>query len=209
MASKDDERVLCVPTSEVDALGHFQGFERDADRYLAYLLKTGIAKFVRRGDCETDPSLKQIIPYVVFWSGDRVFNYTRGSSQGESRLHALKSIGVGGHVAEEDAAGGCTAEAYEMALKRELDEEVRIDVPGRMLLAGLINDDSSPVGQVHLGVVHLYHLDAPAVHPLEDGLAAAGFIKLAQARDSIHEFETWSQIVLANLLKQDNEPPLA
>ncbi len=205
MSAKDDERVLCVPTSEVDALGHFQGFLADADRYLAYLLRPGIAKFVRRGDCETDPTLKQIIPYVVFYSGDRVFNYTRGRSQGESRLHALKSIGVGGHVAEEDAAGGCTAEAYEMALQRELDEEVRIDVPGKMRIAGLINDDSTPVGQVHLGVVHLYQLTAPAVHPLEEGLAEAGFIHLDQARETRTEFETWSQIVLDNLLKSDHD----
>jgi predicted NUDIX family phosphoesterase len=92
-----------------------------------------------------------------------------------------------------------------MALQRELDEEVRIDVPGKMRIAGLINDDSTPVGQVHLGVVHLYHLTAPAVHPLEEGLAEAGFIHLDQARESRSEFETWSQIVLDNLLKPDQE----
>lgn len=201
MASKDDERVLCVPTRLVDEIGHFQGFCGDPDKYLSALLKPGIAKFVRRGDCEHDPSLKQIIPYVVFWSGDRVFTYTRGTSQGESRLHALRSLGVGGHVAEEDAAGGCTAEAYEMALRRELDEEVRVDVAGKLLLSGLINDDSTPVGQVHLGVVHLYHLDAPVVHPLEDGLADAGFMTFEKARELKSEFETWSQICLDHLLK--------
>lgn len=201
MASKDEERVLCVPTELVDKIGHFQGFCADADRYLAGLLKPGIAKFVRRGDCETDPSLKQIIPYVVFWSGDRVFSYTRGKSQGESRLHALRSIGVGGHVAEEDAAGGCSAEAYEMALKRELDEEVRVSVDGKMLLSGLINDDSTPVGRVHLGVVHQFHLEAPVVHPREEGLADAGFMTFEKARELKTEFETWSQICLDNLFK--------
>lgn len=202
MASKDDERVLCVPTAEVDKLGHFQGFHADAERYLAYLLRPGMAKFVRRGDCETDPSLKQIIPYVVFWSGSRVFAYTRGKSQGESRLHSLRSLGVGGHVAEEDAAGGCTAEAYEMALQRELDEEVKVSVPGKMLLSGLINDDSTPVGKVHLGVVHSYHLEAPVVHPREEGLAEAGFITFTKARELKAEFETWSQIVLDNLFQE-------
>lgn len=201
MSSKDEERVLCVPTRLVNELGHFQGFSPDAERYLAYLLKPGIASFVRRGDCENDPKLKQIIPYVVFWSGDRVFTYTRGKSQGESRLHALRSLGVGGHVAEEDAAGGCTAEAYEMALQRELAEEVRVEVPGKMLLSGLINDDSTPVGQVHLGVVHLYHLEAPVVHPLEEGLVEAGFMAINHARQIKCEFETWSQICLDHLLK--------
>lgn len=202
MASKDDERVLCVPTAEVDKLGHFQGYHPDAERYLAFLLKPGIARFVRRGDCEHDPSLKQIIPYVVFWAGDRVFTYTRGKSQGESRLHALRSLGVGGHVAEEDAAGGCTAEAYEMALQRELDEEVRVEVSGKMLLSGLINDDSTPVGKVHLGVVHSYHLQAPVVHPREEGLAEAAFMTFTRARELKQEFETWSQIVLDHMFQK-------
>lgn len=199
MASKDDERVLCVPTANVDAIGHFQGFKASADVYLKALLKPGIAKFVRRGDCEHDPSLKQIIPYVVFVAGDQVFTYRRGTSQGESRLHALRSLGVGGHVAEEDAAGGCTAEAYEMALRRELDEEVQLGAAGEISLAGLINDDSTPVGQVHLGVVHLYRLDEARVVPLEDGLAESSFMTLEEAHKLKGEFETWSQICLDHL----------
>ena len=128
MASKDDERVLCVPTAEVDKLGHFQGFHADAERYLAFLLRPGTARFVRRGECETDPSLKQIIPYV--------------------------------------------------------------------------NDDSTPVGKVHLGVVHSYHLEAPVVHPREEGLAEAGFISFDKARELKAEFETWSQIVLDHLFQE-------
>lgn len=199
MASKDEERVLCVPTAAVDSIGHFQGFWPDAPAYLDALLKPGIAKFVRRGDCETDPSLKQIIPYVVFLAGDEVFVYTRGKTQGESRLHALRSLGVGGHVAEEDAAGGCTREAYELALKRELDEEVRVQAQGRMRTAGLINDDSTPVGQVHLGVVHLYEIESALIDPLEAGLADAAFLSIASAHALANQFETWSQICLANL----------
>jgi predicted NUDIX family phosphoesterase len=54
---------------------------------------------------------------------------------------------------------------------------------------------------VHLGVVHLYHLEAPVVHPLEDGLADAGFMTLAHAREIKNQFETWSQICLDHLLK--------
>lgn len=199
MASKDEERVLCVPTQAVDAIGHFQGFEPNAAAYLESLLKPGLARFVRRGDCETDPSLKQIIPYVVFLTSSEIFVYTRGKTQGESRLHALRSLGVGGHVAEEDAAGGCTREAYELALKRELDEEVRVGAPGKMRTVGLINDDSSPVGQVHLGVVHLFTIDSPIVEPLEAGLAEAAFMPIATAHDLAAEFETWSRICLENL----------
>lgn len=208
MASKDEERVLCVPTEAVNGIGHFQGFKPDASIYLDALLKPGLARFVRRGDCETDPSLKQIIPYVVFLTDSEVFTYTRGKSQGESRLHALRSLGVGGHVAEEDAAGGCTRDAYELALKRELDEEVRVSSPGLMRTVGLINDDSTPVGQVHLGVVHICMIESPNVEPLEAGLAEATFMPIESAHGLAGQFETWSQICLENLpeLKLRSKP---
>ena len=129
-----------------------------------------------------------------------MFCYKRGQSQGESRLHRLRSLGVGGHVSEEDAQGGRTLDAYETALRRELDEEVVVGSPGRIRRVGLINDDATPVGRVHLGVVHLYELEEPAVTPREDGLADAGFLPIATVRSLRQEFETWSQICIDSLL---------
>ncbi len=194
------ERVLVVPAAEFDRLGRFQGFSADAERYLHGLLVPELAQFRPRSEVEDDPSLKQIIPYVIFRSGDKVFCYTRGKSQGEARLHRLRSLGVGGHVAEADADGRATLDAYEMALGRELDEEVDIQSDGTIHRVGLINDDSNPVGQVHLGVVHLYELRQPAVSPREDGLAEAEFIALDHVRELRPQFETWSQICIDALL---------
>jgi predicted NUDIX family phosphoesterase len=191
---KHDERVLVVPGAELDRLGRFQGFSPDAERYLAALLVPDFMDYRPRSQVEDDPSLKQIIPYVIFRSGDAVFCYKRGQSQGEARLHRLRSLGVGGHVSEEDAQGGRTLDAYETALRRELDEEVAIGSPGTIRRVGLINDDATPVGRVHLGVVHLYELEHPAVSPREDGLAEAGFLPVASVRSLRPEFETWSQI---------------
>lgn len=198
--SSHSERVLVVPAAELDRLGRFQGFSDEAERYLSALLAPGLGAFRPRSEVEEDPSLKQIIPYVVFRSGDSVFCYTRGKSQGETRLHRLRSLGVGGHVAEEDADGRATLDAYEMALRRELDEEVAVDSEGAIRRVGLINDDSTPVGQVHLGVVHVYDLARPAVTSREDGLAEAGFVPLADLRDQAERFETWSQICLREFL---------
>ena len=141
---KKDERVLVVPGAELDRLGRFQGFSPDAERYLAALLVPEFMDYRPRSQVEDDPGYKQIIPYVVFRSGDAVFCYKRGQSQGESRLHRLRSLGVGGHVSEEDAQGGRTLDAYESALRRELDEEVAIGSPGRIRRVGLINDDATP-----------------------------------------------------------------
>ena len=192
-----------TPAEEFDRLGRFQGFEPDADRYLARLLAPGIARFLPRPEMEEDPSYKQIIPYVIFRCGDLIFRYTRGKSQGEARLHAKRSIGVGGHVDEADADGRATLDAYEMALRRELDEEVAIGSPGVLRRVGLINDDSVPVGRVHLGVVHIYDLERPEVSPREEGLSEAGFVPISELRAEADRLETWSQIALNFVLRSD------
>jgi predicted NUDIX family phosphoesterase len=194
------ERVLVVPSAELDRLGRFQGFSGEAERYLQALLVPELAHFRPRSEVENDPSLKQIIPYVVFRSGDAVFCYTRGGTAGEARLRRRRSLGVGGHVAEADADGRPTLDAYEMALRRELDEEVAVSSDGKLSRVGLINDDSTPVGQVHLGVVHLYDLEHPAVSPREDSLAEAEFVPLARLREHWDQFETWSQICIKAFL---------
>ncbi len=193
-------RILVVPASELDRLGRFQGFSPDAERYLSVLLAPDSARFLPRPEMEQDPSFKQIIPYVVFRSGEAVFCYTRGSSQGEKRLHQLRSLGVGGHVDEEDADGLASREAYERALRRELDEEVRVQSPGHLRLVGLINDDQTPVGQVHLGVVHVFELERPEVVPLEDGLADCAFEPIDQVWENRDRFESWSRICIESVL---------
>jgi predicted NUDIX family phosphoesterase len=201
MSQKVDERVLVVPSAELDRLGRFQGFSAEAELYITALLVPELMQYRPRSEVEDDPSYKQIIPYVVFRFADTVFCYTRGKSQGEARLHRLRSLGVGGHVSEEDARGGKSLDAYESAMRRELDEEVEVASPGRIRRVGLINDDSTPVGQVHLGVVHLYELEHPHVSAREEGLAEAGFIPLSNILTIQHEFETWSQICIASILR--------
>ena len=196
----NDERVLVVPGAQLDRLGRFQGFCPDAERYLTALLVPEYMDYRPRSQVEDDPGFKQIIPYVVFRSGEEVFCYKRGQSQGEARLHRLRSLGVGGHVSEDDAQGGRTLDAYETALRRELEEEVSVASPGRIRRMGLINDDATPVGRVHLGVVHVYDLDRPHVAPREDGLAEAGFLPVVVVRSLRQEFETWSQICIESLL---------
>jgi len=190
------ERVLVVPSRELDRLGRFQGFRADVEGYLEALLVPGLATFRARSEVEDDPSFRQIIPYVIFRSGGQVFCYTRGKAGGESRLRRFRSLGVGGHVAEADAEGRGTLEAYEMALRRELAEEVEVGSPGRIRRLGLINDDSSPVGRVHLGVVHLFELDRPEVSALEDALAEPGFVPAGDLAGLREGFETWSRFCI-------------
>ena len=195
------ERVLVVPAAEFDRLGRFQGFSADADRYLEALLTPDLARFLPRSEVEDDPGFKQIIPYVIFRAGGSVFTYARGKTSGEARLRRLRSLGVGGHVAEADADGRAALDAYEIALRRELEEEVSLPAEaGPFPRLGLINDDSNPVGLVHLGVVHLCELDHPTLDPREDALADPEFLAVADLAARRDEFETWSQICIDNRL---------
>ncbi len=197
------ERVLVVPTELFHRLGHFQGFCHEATRYLAELLKPGNTRFLPRSQVEEDPSRKQLIPYVIFRHTDaaggvRLFQYTRGTGQGEGRLHRKRSVGVGGHISDGDV-GPHAADPYAEGMRRELEEEIIIDTPYRQRCVGLINDDRTPVGSVHLGVVHVFDVEQPAVRPREADLLESGFEPVQRLLADLSGFETWSQICLRAL----------
>ena len=204
MSTVAEERVLVVPTSEFHALGHFQGFSPDVSTYLPALLENGSLSYQPRGKMEEDPSFKQLIPYVLFrYSGSdgtpRLFQYTRGGGQGEERLHAKRSVGIGGHISTEDSGAGTTHDVYREGMMRELDEEVSIETPYTEKRVGLIHDDETPVGQVHLGVVHLFDVERPNVHAREDDIQRATFLPIDEILPELDQFESWSQIVVKAL----------
>jgi predicted NUDIX family phosphoesterase len=191
--SATDERVLVVPRTVLEACGVFHGFTPEIDRYLPRLLDSGQLSFLPRSIAETDPTHKQLIPYVVLRCGGRVFHYRRGGSGTETRLRALRSIGIGGHVSDSDATA---TDVYRAGMLRELREEVALDTTWTERTIGLINDDRTPVGQVHLGVVHVVDLAEPRVQLNEEALEAGGFATPQELRGDWERFETWSQFLL-------------
>ena len=205
MADHQLEQVLVVPTEVFHQLGHFQGFSPDVDRYLGTLLEPANVSYRPRKEMEQDPSFKQLIPYVIFRhcdsSGrDQLFQYTRGRGQGEGRLHSKRSIGVGGHISTLDTHVGEIGSAiYAEGLRRELAEEVAIDTPFVERCVGLINDDETEVGRVHLGVVHIFDVARPLVTPRESDLIETGFRDVDALLADLSGFETWSQICLRGL----------
>lgn len=198
------EHVLVVPTPVFHGLGHFQGFSRDIDRYLPELTQPQHVSYRPRREVEEDPGYKQLIPYVIFRhaasgsGGARLFAYTRGSGQGEGRLHRKRSVGVGGHISAEDAAQP-GADFYQEGLRRELREEVIIDTAVRESCVGLINDDETPVGRVHLGVVHIFDVASPAVFAREAEMVECSFQPVEDLLADLESFESWSQICLRAL----------
>ncbi len=198
------ERILVVPTELFHRLGYFQGFSCEIDRYLDELFSPRNISFRPRPEMEHDPSFKQLIPYVVFRHCDAagrqsVFQYTRGSGQGEGRLHRKRSVGIGGHISAIDVGADGSGNPYEEGMRRELDEEVSIDSPYSPRCVGLINDDVSEVGRVHLGVVHVFDVERPAVHPREIEIIECGFRPVEEILADMEGFETWSQICMKAL----------
>jgi predicted NUDIX family phosphoesterase len=204
MSEVHAERVLVVPAELFHRLGYFQGFSSQVDRYLDELFSTAHACYRPRGEVEQDPGFKQLIPYVIFRHADAqknisLFQYTRGTGMGEGRLHSKRSVGIGGHISAADAAPNLGASPYEEGMRRELDEEVEILTPYSSRCAGLINDDETEVGRVHLGVVHIFDVQHTAVRPREAEILESGFKPLAQIIQDLTAFETWSQICVRAL----------
>lgn len=204
MSTVAEERVLVLPTEEFHALGHFQGFTSELATYLPALLESENLSYRPRGEMEKDSSFKQLIPYMVFRHVDRhgvtwLFNYIRGGGMGEKRLHALRSVGVGGHISTDDAAAGSVHDVYRVGMQRELDEEVILDTPYTEQCVGLINDDETPVGRVHLGVVHLIDVQQPHIKPREPDMLEASFLPVGDILPQLDRFESWSQIVVPAL----------
>lgn len=204
MTAVHTEQILVVPTALFRELGYFQGFSRDTERYLGRLLNADNTSYRPRDLMEQDPSFKQLIPYVIFRYTNTegrvsVFEYTRGKGQGEKRLHSKKSIGIGGHISSDDAS---EQDPYAEGMRRELDEEVVIDTPYTERCVGLINDDETEVGKVHLGVVHLFDVQKPAVRPREMDILDTGFRPVEQMLQNLDGFESWSRICLEALFKK-------
>jgi predicted NUDIX family phosphoesterase len=199
-----DERVLCIPERHFQQVGAFFGFRPASAEYAAALLDPAAASFHSRAEAEPNPQLKQLIPYIVLRHGDRLFHYRRGTAGTETRLAAMRSVGVGGHISECDATAG--ADPYRTGMLRELAEEIAHLGPYQEQLLGFVYDDRTPVGSVHLGVVHLLELHQATAQPREAALSEAGFAPLALLKRQAEQFETWSQFVLSALTGEPLTP---
>ena len=197
-----DENVLVVRRSLFDELGSFHGLNFELGKYLRALLSRGNNFFLPRAQAESDPTHKQIIPYALIAHGDTVLHYVRGKKAGEQRLVAKGSIGIGGHMNQEDESlfnYAIDEAAYRAGVEREVEEEIRIDSPFEDRIVALLNDDTTEVGRVHLGIVHVFRLAEPKVQKREAMITNLAFLhreELLALRDNL---ETWSQLCVDSL----------
>jgi len=195
--SPPEENVLVVRRSLFDELGSFQGLNFEPQKYLHALLSRGNNFFLPREQAEKDPTYKQIIPYVLIVFGGKVLYYVRGKKAGEQRLVAKGSIGIGGHMNETDESLFALDEtAYRAGVEREVNEEIKVDTPFEDRIVALLNDDTTDVGRVHLGVVHVFKLAQSKVEKREAMITGLMFLSKEELLARRETMETWSQICL-------------
>ena len=189
-----DELVLVVPTASVVAeLGGGEawlGIRAAGEAALADLIRRE-GTFRSRMEMEADPAWKQVIPYPVLRDGDAWYLMRRTKAGGDARLHDRYSIGVGGHVNPADGAldGDLAA-----ALHREWHEELVVDFVPAFRFVGLLNDDTTPVGEVHVGLVYEGDAAGRPVAIRESDKLSGGFVPAAEVAAVADRLETWSRL---------------
>jgi predicted NUDIX family phosphoesterase len=148
-------------------------------------------RYLDRPRAEDDPTLKQLIPYVVVRDGRSVFLMHRTDAGGDARLHGKASIGVGGHLNPVDDG----EDALMAGLRREWAEELAADWEPEFELIGLLNDETNPVGAVHLGVVFIVDAAGRSVDVHEDDKLVGAFAGADEVAAVWDRLETWSQLV--------------
>ena len=194
------ENVLVIRRNLFEQLGSFQGLNFGPEKYLNLLLSRGNNFFFPRAQAENDSAYKQIIPYVLLAFQDRVLHYVRGKKAGEQRLVAKGSIGIGGHMNESDESlFAWDAQAYRAGVEREVNEEIKIDTQFQDRIVALLNDDTTEVGRVHLGIVHVFRLAQQKVEKREAMITNLAFLTKAELLNRRESLETWSQICVDSL----------
>src|SRR5437763_9186911 len=195
-----DENILVIKRSLFDELGNFQGLNFEPQKYLNAFLSRGNNFFLQRAEAETNPAYKQIIPYALIAFQNKLAYYVRGKKAGEQRLVAKGSIGIGGHMNETDESlFAMDEDAYRAGVEREVDEEIKIDSTFEDRIVALLNDDTTEVGRVHLGIVHVFKLAEPKIEKREAMITGLTFLRKEELLARREIMETWSQICLDSL----------
>lgn len=200
-----EELVLCSPAHQLPgAWLPAAGYVPLAENDWVAIMNNLEPVWIRRSMAESDPAYLQWIPYVLLQRPDGALAaYPRQG--GESRLHGLWSVGLGGHLNPEDApavhTGNCEWSSFWLAtvhagLQRELAEEYPGTEEGLTTFLGLIHENQTAVGRVHLGLVFLHRLlKDPGSPSLE--LAGLQWIPAQAWGDNdwpVHRFELWSRL---------------
>jgi len=194
-----DENILVVLRDHLFPQGAWQGI-RQVDFAPFVSTITSHQVFAPRSHMETDARYKQIIPYLIFTADNRYFLMQRQAKSGDARLANKYSLGIGGHIRQEDIG---SKSIFDWA-RREFNEEVNYHGNFEIEPIGILNDDSNAVGEVHLGFICLVKGDSTQISVNEE-LKSGVLLPLAEIRDYYENLESWSKIVFDFLSSKENQ----
>jgi len=197
--SAAEEHVLVIPRSTVMGDPGWHGVRTDGLDGVADLVARE-GRFIPRSVAELDRSSKQVVPYLVLRDGDRIFLMRRTRAGGDARLHDRYSIGVGGHLNPGDVD-------LPSGLRREWREELEADFTPDFRLVGLLNDDTTEVGSVHLGAVYVADAGGRPVGIRETHKLSGAFATRDEVAAVVDRMETWSHLVFEHLDATAGSPP--
>ncbi len=198
-----EELVFALPTDELWKLLTYKekGLIKENSDVLKVVIQNGL--FRKRSELEEDPSFKQIIPYAVISNQESFYLFNRTSGQTEKRLHNKFSLGIGGHMNPGNSKE--SKEKYLInELKRELFEEVNLlntCLIEDIAFIGFINDDTIPVGRVHIGLLFIIHISNKDVDINETDKMTADWIDKADLAEFYEGMETWTKIAFDYYIK--------
>jgi predicted NUDIX family phosphoesterase len=190
-----DEMILVVKRADIfSVFPAWHGLAQEPLEHCLQVIRTK-KEFQPRSVMETDPSYKQIIPYLIFNYEDQYFLMQRQGHASEQRLKNKYSLGIGGHIRKEDMS---TDSIFEWA-KREFHEEVNYTGDLQIETVGILNDDTNAVGQVHIGLVLLLKGNSSDIS-VKSELKSGTLLTLQELKPFVEHMESWSQMVYKKLV---------
>lgn len=187
-----DELILVVKREDLFAThAAWHGMQKEPLDDIMHAIKTK-KEFLPRSAMELDPTYKQIIPYLIFKHQDKYFLMQRQAKASEQRLQNKYTLGIGGHIRQEDL----THDSIFAWAQREFHEEVNYSGSFDITMLGVLNDDTNAVGQVHLGLVLLLTGNSVDIS-VKSELKSGSLVTKDELASFYEHMETWSQIVYA------------
>ena len=193
-----DEKILVVKKNILFSYQTFNGLKKVLFNDYQKLINKH-KKFLWRSKMEIDFSYKQIIPYLVFSYEDQFFMMKRKNTSSETRLKNKYSLGIGGHIREEDMKKSSIIDWA----KREFEEEVKYNASYKVIPVGLLNDERNDVGKVHVGFVFLLKGNSAKI-AIRDEHIEGDLMSMDECKLLYNQMESWSQIVF-DFLKEEQE----
>ena len=179
----------------------------DSEAYA--LLPRHIADNKSDSSVELGKLFPQILGYVQLVNEQgEILSYARKGK--EKGLHGLRSIGVGGHVSHEELVTAIyrsddptqlpkLTELIQLGLRRELLEEVGIDIGTYMEANQLLISDSNTTSQVHVGLPMQLNVVESDIILEESEFLDARWINVEELKATVDIYEPWSQLIIQHM----------